>query len=161
MSNATPTLKLWRKFAGRPLGKQLFTLGVGFKAPYFLSIGATVREIEPGRSVVTARNGWRVHNHLGTFHAIAMCNLAELAMGMVAEATVPPTHSWIPKGIEARYLARGETSLTAEALLDPIPQFGDEKFDVDVVVTIRDKAGTVITDAKIPIRIAPKENRNS
>ena len=27
--------------------------------------------------------------------------------------------------------------------------------------SIRDKAGTVITDAKIPIRIAPKENRNS
>lgn len=158
MSAAPPTLKLWRRLSARPLGKRLFTLGVGFKAPYFLSIGAKVEAVEPGRSVVSARNGWRVHNHIGTFHAIAMCNLAELAMGMVAEATVPSSHSWIPKGIEARYLARGETALTAEALLDPIPQFGDEKFDADVKITIRDRAEKVITEATIPIRIAPKEH---
>jgi acyl-coenzyme A thioesterase PaaI-like protein len=156
MSNSTPTLKLWRRFSARPLGKSLFTLGVGFKAPYFLTIGAKIETVEPGRSVVTARNGWRVHNHIGTFHAIAMCNLAEMAMGMVAEATVPPSHSWIPKGIEARYLTRGETALTAEAVLDPIPEFGTEKFDADVKVTIRDAAGTTITAATIPIRIAPK-----
>ncbi len=159
MTPVPPTLKLWKKLSAKPLGDRLFTLGVGFKAPYFLSVGARVKSIEPGRSVVTGRNSWRVHNHIGTFHAIAMCNLAEFAMGMVAEATVPPTHSWIPKGIEARYLTRGETNLTAEAVLDPIPEFGDEKFDVDVVVTIRDTADTVITEAKIPIRIAPKEKK--
>jgi acyl-coenzyme A thioesterase PaaI-like protein len=156
MSNSTPTLKLWRKFAAKPLGKTLFTLGVGFKAPYFLTVPAKVVEVEPGRSVVTAPKWWHVRNHIGTFHAIAMCNLAEFAMGMVAEATVPPSHSWIPKGIEAKYLARGETGLTAEALLDPIPEFGTEKFDVDVQITIRDAAGKTITEATIPIRIAPK-----
>lgn len=156
MSKPTPTLKLWQKFSAKPLGKKLFTLGVGFKAPYFLTIGSKVVEVEPGRSVVTARKSWHVQNHIGTFHAIAMCNLAELAMGMVAEATVPSSHSWIPKGINARYLARGETNLIAEAKLDPIPEFGDEKFDADVQITIRDTAGTLITEATIPIRIAPK-----
>lgn len=156
MTTTPPTLKLWNKFTGLPLGRKLFTLGVGFKAPYFLSISSKIVEMEPGRAVVTARNGWRVHNHLGTFHAIAMCNLAEIAMGMVCEATVPPSHSWIPKGITARYLARGETALTAEAVLDPLPEFGGEKFDVDVEITIRDKAGKVITEATIPVRIAPK-----
>jgi acyl-coenzyme A thioesterase PaaI-like protein len=157
MPQATPTQKLWNRFSARPLGKQLFSLGVGFKAPYFLTIGARVLEVEPGRSVVTARKRWHVRNHIGTFHAIAMCNLAELAMGMVAEATVPPSHSWIPKGIEAKYLARGETNLTAEALLDPIPEFGSEKFDADVKITIRDTSGKTITEATIPIRIAPKD----
>lgn len=156
MPQATPTQKLWNKFSSRPLGKRLFSLGVGFKAPYFLTIGAQVLEVGPGRSVVSARKRWHLRNHIGTFHAIAMCNLAELAMGMVAEATVPPSHSWIPKGIEARYLARGETKLTAEALLDPIPEFGEEKFDADVRITIRDTHGATITEATIPIRIAPK-----
>jgi acyl-coenzyme A thioesterase PaaI-like protein len=156
LSSTPPTLKLWRNLSAKPFGRTLFTLGVGFKAPYFLSIGAKVESVEPGRSVVSARNGWRVHNHLGTFHAIAMCNLAEFAMGMVAEATVPPSHSWIPKGIEARYLARGETKLTAEAVIDPVPEFGDEKFDVDARIAIRDTDGQVITEATIPIRIAPK-----
>lgn len=157
--NATPTLKLWKKFTAKPAGKLAFSLGVGFKAPYFLTLGARVQEIEPGRAVVTAKKRWHVRNHIGTFHAIAMCNMAELAMGMVAEATVPPSHSWIPKGIEARYLTRGETALTATATLDPIPEFGNEKFDADVQVVIRNTAGATITEATIPIRIAPKESR--
>jgi len=158
MSSTPPTLKLWRKLSAKPLGERLFSLGVGFKAPYFLTIGAKVEVVEPGRSVVSARKSWHVRNHIGTFHAIAMCNLAEFAMGMVAEATVPPSHSWIPKGIEAKYLARGETRLTAEATLDPIPEFGAEKFDVYVKIAIRDTDGKLITDATIPIRIAPKAN---
>lgn len=156
MSKTPPTLKLWRKLSAKPLGAKAFALGVGFKAPYFLTIGAKVEVVEPGRSVVSARKWWHVRNHIGTFHAIAMCNLAELAMGMVAEATVPPSHTWIPKGIEARYLARGETALTATAVLDPIPEFGDQKFDADVQITIRDTAGKTITEATIPIRIAPR-----
>ena len=65
-------------------------------------------------------------------------------MGLVAEATVPRSHRWIPKGIEAEYLARAETSLSAEAMLDPIPEFGDEKFDVDVLVTITDTSGQMV-----------------
>lgn len=157
--SATPTLKLWRKFTAKPAGKFAFSQAVAFKAPYFLTLGARIQEVEPGRALVTAKKRWHVRNHIGTFHAIAMCNLAELAMGMVAEATVPPTHSWIPKGIEARYLTRGETALTAEAVLDPIPDFGAEKFDADVQITIRDTAGTTITEATIPIRIGPKDRK--
>jgi Domain of unknown function (DUF4442) len=32
-----------------------------------------------------------------TVHAIASCNAAEVAMGMLMEATVPRSHRWIPK----------------------------------------------------------------
>lgn len=158
MSDLTPpTLKLWRKYSGSALKRRLFSLGVGFKAPYFLTTNAQVKTLEPGHCVVAARKWWLVQNHIGTFHAIAMCNLAEAAMGIMCEATVPPSHRWIPLGIEAQYVARGETSLTAEAKLDPIPEFGDEKFDIVVPVFVRDKAGTVITEAKIPVRISPKK----
>jgi Domain of unknown function (DUF4442) len=38
-----------------------------------------------------------VYNHLHTVHAIASCNAAEVAMGMLMEATVPRSHRWIPK----------------------------------------------------------------
>lgn len=153
--NASP-LSIWRRIGGTRAGRLVFSVAVSFKAPYFLTIRPRVRELEPGRSVVTAKKRWRVHNHIGTFHAIALCNLAEAAMGLVAEATVPRTHRWIPKGIEAEYLARAETSLSAEAVLDPIPDFGDEKFDVDVLVTINDTSGETVATARIPIRIAPR-----
>lgn len=134
----------------------MFSLGVALKAPYFLTIKPRVVELEPGRSVVTARKRWRVNNHIGTFHAIAMCNIAEVAMGLLAEATVPRSHRWIPLGIEAEYLAPGKTSLRGEARLDTIPEFGDEKFDLDVPVTITDTNGEIIARMRIPIRISPR-----
>lgn len=149
-------LNTWRRLSGSGIGRRVFSLGVSLKAPYFLSVRARVVELERGRAVVVAKKRWRVRNHLGGFHAIAMCNLAEMAMGLVAEATVPRSHRWIPKGIEAEYLTRAETALTAEAALDPLPEFGAEKFDAPVAVTVRDTAGTVVARMTIPIRIAPR-----
>lgn len=38
-----------------------------------------------------------VQNHIGTVHAIAMCNGLEMAMGGLAESTIPPSSKrWIP-----------------------------------------------------------------
>lgn len=149
-------LKTWRRLSGTAIGRWLFSVGVGLRAPYFLTVHARVREVAPGRAVVFARKRWRVRNHLGGFHAIAMCNLAELAMGLVAEASVPRTHRWIPVGISAEYLARAETALTAEAVLDPLPSFGDEKFVAPVEVAIRDAQDAVVARITIPIRISPR-----
>jgi hypothetical protein len=77
---------------------------------------------------VTAPKWWGVHNHIGTFHAIAACNLAEIAMGMLAEATVPASHRWLPKGMTVEYVAKAETGLRAVAELPEIPDFGDHGF---------------------------------
>ena len=59
------------------------------KVPYFGTILPLVTEMEPGYCKVSAPNWFGVHNHIGTFHAIAACNLAETAMGMLMEATTP------------------------------------------------------------------------
>ena len=48
-------------------------------------------------------------------HAIAMCNMAELAGGTMTEVTVPNTHRWIPKGMTVEYLKKAETDLIAVA----------------------------------------------
>lgn len=50
-------------------------------------------------------------NHIGTVHAIAMCNMAELAGGTMTEVTVPSTHRWIPKGMTVEYLKRQKQTL--------------------------------------------------
>lgn len=149
-------LSIWQRIGRFRVGRFVFSFAVALKAPYFLTIRPRVRELERGRSVVTAKKRWRVHNHIGTFHAIAMCNIAETAMGLLAEATVPRSHRWIPLGIEAEYLAPGRTSLRGEAKLDEIPQFGDEKFDLDVPVTITDTHGEIVARMRIPIRISPR-----
>jgi acyl-coenzyme A thioesterase PaaI-like protein len=94
------------------------------RAPYFASILPHVVRMEPGLAEVAVPKWFFVHNHLHTVHAIASCNAAEIAMGMLMEATVPPSHRWIPKAMTVQYLAKATTSLHAQAWLDP-PDFAD------------------------------------
>ena len=99
MTDATPTYRLWKPLAPRPGGSRVFSAAAMLRVPYFASIVPHVRRMEPGFAEVSVPNRFYVHNHLGTVHAIASCNAAELAMGMLMEATVPPTHRWIPKAM--------------------------------------------------------------
>jgi hypothetical protein len=41
---------------------------------------------------------WSVQNHIKTVHAIAVCNLVEMSMGLVAEASIPAHLRWLPMG---------------------------------------------------------------
>ncbi|SFP33239.1 Acyl-coenzyme A thioesterase PaaI, contains HGG motif [Amycolatopsis arida] len=154
-----PTFAMWRRLSGKPGGRQLFSAALCLRVPYFRTVLPSVRELRPGRCVVRAPKWWGVYNHIRTFHAIAACNLAEIAMGMLAEATVPPTHRWLPKGMTVRYVAKAETSLTAVAELPAIPEFGDEGVDLDVPVTITDTAGTPVVTGTITIWVTRKKER--
>lgn len=54
----------------------------------------------------------------------------------MTDATIPPTHRWIPKGMTVEYLAKAETDLCAVAELNPIPDFkGSGELPVTVEVT--------------------------
>jgi acyl-coenzyme A thioesterase PaaI-like protein len=151
------TLGLWRTLSAKPGGSRLFSAAISLKAPYFRTVLPHIREIEPGRCVVTAPKWWAVHNHIGTFHAIAGCNLAEIAMGMVAEATVPSTHRWLPKKMQVEYVAKATTSLKAVAELPAIPEFGDEGFELPVPVRLYDNNGTEVIRAEITTWITRKK----
>ena len=61
-------------------------------------------ELKPNYCEISIKKKRSVLNHIGTVHAIAMCNMAELAGGTMTEVTVPSTHRWIPKGMTVEYL---------------------------------------------------------
>ncbi|SFK49535.1 Acyl-coenzyme A thioesterase PaaI, contains HGG motif [Amycolatopsis sacchari] len=153
----TRTFAMWSKLAGLPGGKRLFSAAVCLRAPYFSTVLPTVRQLRPGYCEVTAPKWWGVHNHIRTFHAIAACNLAEIAMGMLAEATVPDTHRWLPKGMTVSYVAKAKTSLRAVAELPELPEFGDEGFELPVSVTISDTRGEPVVTATITIWVTRKK----
>ena len=157
MSSQTPTYAFWNKLSKVFGGRGLFSLSVSLKAPYFRTVLPAIREMEPGRCVVTSPKWWGVHNHIGTFHAIAACNLAEVAMGMLAESTVPTSHRWLPKKMQVEYLAKAQTSLRAVAELDSVPEFGDEGQEVDVPVNIYDKKDEVVVRAIITIWVTRRK----
>lgn len=157
MSEQGSTLAMWKRLSGLPAGRQLFSAAVSLRAPYFGTILPTIRELKPGRCVVTAPKWWGVHNHIGTFHAIAACNLAEIAMGMLAEATLPPSHRWLPKAMNVNYRAKAQTSLRAVAELPEIPEFGDESFELPVPFTVYDTADKPVVDGNITIWVTRKK----
>jgi acyl-coenzyme A thioesterase PaaI-like protein len=150
------TYALWSRLAAKPGGKRLFSAAMCLRVPYFRTVVPAVRDLRPGRCEVTAPKWWGVHNHIGTFPAIAACNLAEIAMGMLAEATVPASHRWLPKGMTVEYVAKAETGLRAVAELPEIPDFGDHGFDLPVPVTITDTNGKPVVTGTITIWVTRK-----
>lgn len=149
------TVALWTRFSRVPGGRALFAAATWLRVPYFRTVLPVVESMEPGRAVARAPKWWGVRNHIGTFHAIAACNLAEYTMGMLAEATVPPTHRWLPKRMTVEYVAKATTSLRAVAEAD-VPAFPAEPFELPVAVSITDTRGAEVVRAVITIWVTEK-----
>jgi acyl-coenzyme A thioesterase PaaI-like protein len=153
-------LTAYRRLAGLPFGRRLFSWAVAWKAPYFRTIRPVFVDLAPGRGEVRARNRRAVRNHIGTFHAIACCNLAEVAAGTTMEATLPPTHRWIPKGMSVAYLAKAATDLRAVAVVPDLAELAeDESREVVVPVDVLDSGGRTVVHADITMWVSPRGRR--
>jgi acyl-coenzyme A thioesterase PaaI-like protein len=156
MTTMTPTYRLWKTLAAKPGGSRLFSAAVMVRVPYFASIVPHVVRMEPGLAEVRVPKWFFVYNHLHTVHAIASCNAAEVAMGMLMEASVPRTHRWIPKAMNVQYLGKATTALRARAELDP-PDFATITDGVEVVVpvSVTDRNGNEVVHADITTWVTP------
>lgn len=156
MSPATTTYRMWQRLEGLAGGSRLFSAAAMARVPYFASILPHVRRMEPGLAEVDVPKWFFVHNHLHTVHAIASCNAAEMAMGMLMEATVPTSHRWIPKAMNVRYLQKATTSLRATARIEP-PDFTaiTEGTEVVVPVSVTDQRGAEVMHAEITTWVTP------
>ena len=139
-----------------PLGKRVFSFAYQCAAPYFLTIPAQVTDVVPGVARAKMWDTPWVHNHLGTVHAIALCNLAEYAMGAAAEATVPPTHRWVPKGMTVAYIAKARGTMRAVATLD-LPEPLQERQEIPVAVSVVDERFAEVFTAEIRIWVTVKK----
>ena len=153
---STTTLMAWRRLSPRPVGRWLFSRIVCLKAPYFGSIRPTFVDLQPGRCEVRIRNRRAVRNHLGTVNAIAMCCMAELAAGTMIDATLPPTHRWIPRGMTVEYLKKAATNLRAVAELESGLQLGETGAEVPVIVLVMNALDEVVFRAQIRMWVSPR-----
>ena len=144
------------RLSGRPGGSRLFSAAAMARVPYFASVLPHVVRMEPGLAEVRVPKWFFVYNHLHTVHAIASCNAAEIAIGMLMEATVPRSHRSIPKAMTVQYLGKATTSLHARAQLDP-PDFSQIADGVDLVVpvSITDRSGNEVVHADIATWVTP------
>lgn len=111
-------LHLYNKLSKVPLGKRMFSWFFCFKAPYFNSVKPLFLELKPGHCMATLKKRRAVLNHIGTVHAIAMCNLAEAVGGLCVEASLPRGLRWIPKGMKVEYLQKATSDLKCSCNLD-------------------------------------------
>lgn len=151
------TLRLWQKMNRYPMGKRLFSKAICLKAPYFSTIHPRMEILETGKAVAVIKDRRSVHNHIGSVHAIALCNLAEFCAGVVSEASMPDGMRWIPAGMTVRYLGRAEGVMRAEAEMREIVV--GEKGAVPVLVEVKNAAGQVVFDAQIEMHISPKPTK--
>ncbi len=159
MSRSSATLAIWNRLASWPGGRWLFSRLVCIKAPYFGSISPRFQELRPQYCRVTMRKRRGVLNHIGTVHAIAMCNLAEIAAGTMTDVTVPSTHRWIPKGMTVSYLKTARSSLTAIAAPESAMDLSGPS-EYRVKVEVQDEKSEVVFVATINMWISPRKDHD-
>jgi acyl-coenzyme A thioesterase PaaI-like protein len=151
-----PTLLTTYRLATKlPRGRSLFSRAFSAKAPYFSTVRPHFVELRPSYAELTIPNRRRVHNHLGTVHAIAICNGLEAAMGALAEASIPSHRRWIPKGMEVAYTAKATSDITCIAETDAAQWSGSDP-DVPVRVRAVRDDGTTVAEGVIRLWVTDK-----
>lgn len=151
------TYRLYQTLTSYPLGRTLFSLAYGIKAPYFATVRPDVLVMRENYAEVVVAQRRSVRNHIGTVHAIAICNGLEAAMGLVAEATCPPAWRWIPRGMTVSYLAKADSDILCIA--ETNPDQWDTPGDIDVRVRAEKRDGTVVVDGTITIYVSQRPAR--
>jgi acyl-coenzyme A thioesterase PaaI-like protein len=152
---ASKSLAMFQRLGGTATGRWLFSRLVCRQAPYFATIAPLIEELAPGRCVVRIRDRRRVHNHIGTVHAIALCNAAELAGGLATDAAIAAKQRWIPKGMSVRYLRKATGTLTACASIT-VPHADAPAQEAHALVEVRDASDATVFDADITMWVSPR-----
>jgi len=156
---ANRLLDLYRRMQRWPAGGWLFSRAICLKAPYFATIAPRITLLEPGRCEATIRHRRKVTNHIGTVHAIALCNLAELVAGVMTDASLPASMRWIPRGMTVEYLKKANGTMHATATPDVPLVESAEGYDLPVGVVVCDRSGETVFRARIAMWVSPKPVR--
>ena len=152
-------LRLYDKITRKPFGHWLFSRLICFKAPYFGSIKPRMTLLEPNRAEATIAHRRRVTNHLGTVHAIALCNLAEFIGGLMTDVSIPASMRWIPKGMTVEYLKKAVGTQHGVATPEFPPREAAEGYELPVNVVVTDPQGEAVFRARISMWVSPKPAR--
>jgi acyl-coenzyme A thioesterase PaaI-like protein len=148
------TLKIYNKLSRYPLGKRLFSFIVCRTAPYFASSSPLITSLQLNSCECIIKKRKRVTNHINTVHVIAICNGLEMAMGVMAEASVPNHLRWIPKGMSVDYTAKAGSNIRCVAHMKAEDwQPGEQQ----VKVTAYDLDDTVVVEGVIRLWISEKK----
>ncbi len=155
------SLNIYNRLKELPFGKRLFSYIVCRQAPYFSTIHPRFEELEPGKCIIIMKKRRSVTNHLKTVHAIAMCNLVELAGGICTDVSVPEGVRWIPKGMTVEYFSLAKTDLKGICSIDTKKLSAwDLNNDFPAEVNLYDSSDKVVMKGIINMHLSRKNIHN-
>ena len=153
-------LRLYRRLRTVSPGGWLFSRIICWRAPYFATIRPRITMLDREHCIAEMAHRRSVQNHIGSVHAIALCNLAELTAGVLAEACLPTSMRWIPKGMDVEYLARAKGRMRGEAQPTVAPVASDHGYELPIRVTVRDREDVEVFRARVRMWVTPRLARN-
>jgi acyl-coenzyme A thioesterase PaaI-like protein len=157
--NASQLVTLWHRLAPLPGGRWLFARVFARAVPYSASTRPTVLVLEPGHAEVSIPDRRANRQHLGSVHAIALMNVAEMASGLAMTAALPPQVRGIVRGMKMEYLKKARGTITAVSRVTVPDVTGD--LDFDVTADCLDPSGAVVARATVRWRLGLTSARRS
>ncbi len=143
----------WRRLSGVPGGRWLFSKLLGFMVPYSGSVSPRVLLLEPGHARVRIDERRALRQHLGSVHAIALMNVAEMASGLAMMGALPIGMRGIVTKIAIVYAKKGRGRLIAESRCHVAPDLAPGEYDF--VSEVTDAAGDVVATATVTWKLGP------
>jgi uncharacterized protein (TIGR00369 family) len=143
----------WQKLHGLPGGPRLFQRALGAAIPYTGSLGAEIVTLEPGHARVRLSQRRAIQNHLGSIHAIALANLAELTGNLALAYSLPDDARFIVTGLSIEYTKKARGRI--EAVCRCVPPDGSERREYPLEVHISDAHGARVASAVIKTLVSP------
>lgn len=146
-------LRQWRRLSALPGGQWLFSKIFAWQVPYSGSVSPRIRVLEPGyaRVQIVERRGLR--QHLGSVHAIALMNLAEMASGLAMQGALPAGMRGIVTKISIAYFKKARGVITGESRCSVAADLPEGEYDFTSEVT--DAAGDVVARATVTWKLGP------
>jgi acyl-coenzyme A thioesterase PaaI-like protein len=144
---------MWRRLSPYPGGAWLFSVFFGRMVPYSGSVGPRIRVLEPGHAEVESPDRRSNRQHLGSVHAIALMNVAEMTSGLAMMAGLPEGVRGIVTSLSMTYLKKARGTIRAVARVSVPTVKEDQEFEV--TAKCLDGEGSVVATATVIWRLGP------
>ena len=149
----TRLLALWRRLAPLPGGEWLFAKIFARTVPYSGSVKPRIRVLEPGHAEVEIPDIRANRQHLGSVHAIALMNVAEMASGLAMMAGLPEGVRGIVTSLSMTYHKKARGTIRAVSRVTVPTVTADQDFEV--VAECHDLSGAVVATGRVFWRLGP------
>jgi uncharacterized protein (TIGR00369 family) len=158
-SSAAWIRKGWDLLSPLPGGRQLYAKLLSATIPYTGSVRAEIVELQPGYAMVRMADRRALRNHLGSVHAIALCNLAELTGNIALAYALPDDARFIVTELRIQYLKKARGTITANCHCPP--EFSNERKEYVLNIDLIDPDDQIVAKAQLTTLVGPTKQTAS